>query len=91
MFSLLQVMAHSTPEGILDDVAMESSTFKNISLFAHVPYSKAEHACALVIGQMSRNKSKTCQGYISTLNTNVFLKGLNIQKSKPSLVLSTFS
>lgn len=32
---LLQVMAHSTPEGILDDVAMVNSTFKSVFIFAH--------------------------------------------------------
>ncbi len=36
-FVLLQVMAHSTPEGILDDVAMVKSTFKSGLIFANTP------------------------------------------------------
>lgn len=36
-FVILQVMAHSTPAGILDDVAMESSVVKNILIFAVTP------------------------------------------------------
>lgn len=41
-FVILQVMAHSTPAGILDDVAMESSVVKNVLIFAHTPFSEPE-------------------------------------------------
>jgi len=34
-FVLLQVMAHSTPEGILDDVAMVNSTRKSVYTHTH--------------------------------------------------------